>query len=146
MDTPRPRPKVVWSKILTSITLLKEEKTLTSITSASKKSLQRPLKTRSENRLGAVSETRRHHSEEISQTQTKPSWSHQDCLKFQPKNHSFPGSFVSIPEIQARNKVLKHCGLPDEEYLVLFTPNYKDAMMLVGESYPFFRGNFCMTN
>ncbi|KAH7578575.1 hypothetical protein JRO89_XS01G0400800 [Xanthoceras sorbifolium] len=61
------------------------------------------------------------------------------------KKSSFPGSFISIPEIQARNKVLKHCGLADEEYLVLFTPNYKDAMMLVGESYPFFRGNFYMT-
>ncbi|KAE9453633.1 hypothetical protein C3L33_14460, partial [Rhododendron williamsianum] len=61
------------------------------------------------------------------------------------KKSSFPGSFISIPEIQARNKVLKHCGLPDEEYLVLFTSTYKDAMMLVGESYPFFRGNFYMT-
>ncbi|OWM90596.1 uncharacterized protein LOC116189007 [Punica granatum] len=59
---------------------------------------------------------------------------------------SFPGSFISIPEIQARNKVLKHCGLPvDDDYLVLFAPSYKDAMMLVGESYPFFRGNFYMT-
>ncbi|CAK9170279.1 unnamed protein product [Ilex paraguariensis] len=61
------------------------------------------------------------------------------------KKSSFLGSFISIPEIQARNKVLNHCGLPDEEYLVLFTQNYKDAMMLVGESYPFFRGNFYMT-
>ncbi|XVF11518.1 hypothetical protein REPUB_Repub08aG0034900 [Reevesia pubescens] len=61
------------------------------------------------------------------------------------KKSSFPGSFISIPEIQARNKVLKHCGLPDDDYLVLFTPNYKDAMMLVGESYPFFRGNFYMS-
>ncbi|KAF9602247.1 hypothetical protein IFM89_025957 [Coptis chinensis] len=58
---------------------------------------------------------------------------------------SFPGTFISIPEIQARNKVLKHCGLTEDEYLVLFTPNYKDAMMLVGESYPFFRGNFYLT-
>lgn len=61
------------------------------------------------------------------------------------KKSSFPGSFISIPEIQAQHKVLRHCGLPDDEYLVLFTPNYKDAMMLVGESYPFFRGNFYMT-
>lgn len=61
------------------------------------------------------------------------------------KKSSFLGSFVSIPEIQARNKVLKHCGLPDEDYLVLFTQQYKDAMMLVGESYPFFRGNFYLT-
>lgn len=61
------------------------------------------------------------------------------------KKSSYLGSFISIPEIQARNKVLKHCGLPDEEYLVLFTSSYRDAMMLVGESYPFFRGNFYMT-
>ncbi|KAK1363260.1 hypothetical protein POM88_038821 [Heracleum sosnowskyi] len=53
--------------------------------------------------------------------------------------------FISIPEIQARNKVLKQCGLPDEEYLVIFTLNYKNAMMLVGESYPFFRANYYMT-
>ncbi|CAN1175259.1 hypothetical protein LINPERPRIM_LOCUS30739 [Linum perenne] len=58
---------------------------------------------------------------------------------------SFPGSFISIPEIQAQNKVLRHCGLPDDEYLVLFTPSYKDAMMLIGESYPFYRGNFYMS-
>lgn len=62
------------------------------------------------------------------------------------KKSSFPGSFISIPEIQARNKVLKHCGLSDDEYLVLFTPNYQDTMKLVGESYPFFRGNYYMTS
>ncbi|XP_020213327.1 uncharacterized protein LOC109797636 [Cajanus cajan] len=61
------------------------------------------------------------------------------------KKSSFPGSFISIPEIQARNKVLRHYGLPDAEYLVLFTPSYKDAMMLVGESYPFVKGNYYMT-
>ncbi|XP_071731772.1 uncharacterized protein [Rutidosis leptorrhynchoides] len=61
------------------------------------------------------------------------------------KKSSYLGSFISIPEIQARNKVLKHCGLPDEEYLVLFTSSYRDAMMLVGESYPFFKGNYYMT-
>nr|XP_043618154.1 uncharacterized protein LOC122589889 [Erigeron canadensis] len=61
------------------------------------------------------------------------------------KKSSYLGSFISIPEIQARNKVLKQCGLPDEEYLVLFTSSYRDAMMLVGESYPFFRGNYYMT-
>ncbi|KAI3765996.1 hypothetical protein L2E82_16043 [Cichorium intybus] len=61
------------------------------------------------------------------------------------KKSSYLGSFISIPEIQARNKVLNHCGLPENEYLVLFTSSYRDAMMLVGESYPFFRGNFYMT-
>lgn len=48
------------------------------------------------------------------------------------KKSSFPGSFISIPEIQARNRVLRHCGLTDDEYLVLFAPTPRDAMMLVG--------------
>ncbi|KAJ1386193.1 Pyridoxal phosphate-dependent transferase, major domain [Sesbania bispinosa] len=61
------------------------------------------------------------------------------------RKSSFPGSFISIPEIQARNKVLQHYGLPDDDYLVLFTPSYKDAMMMVGESYPFVKGNYYMT-
>ncbi|KAK9278632.1 hypothetical protein L1049_028205 [Liquidambar formosana] len=78
---------------------------------------------------------------DLDKTQLEPS----RLLDILTKKSSFPGSFISIPEIQARNKVLKHCGLHDDEYLVLFTPNSKDAMMLVGESYPFFRGNFYMT-
>ncbi|KAJ4825127.1 hypothetical protein Tsubulata_041332 [Turnera subulata] len=78
---------------------------------------------------------------DLDRTQLEPS----RLLDILTKKSSFPGSFISIPEIQARNKVLKHCGLPDEQYLVLFTPTYKDAMMLVGESYPFFRGNFYLT-
>ncbi|KAF5449329.1 hypothetical protein F2P56_029790 [Juglans regia] len=61
------------------------------------------------------------------------------------KKSSFQGSFISIPEIQARNRALDHCGLSEKDYLVLFMPNYKDAMMMIGESYPFFRGNFYMT-
>ncbi|XP_059657409.1 uncharacterized protein LOC132303965 isoform X2 [Cornus florida] len=78
---------------------------------------------------------------DLDKTQLEPS----RLLDILTKKSTFQGSFISIPEIQARNKVLKHCGLPDEDYLVLFTPSYKDAMMLVGESYPFFRGNFYMT-
>lgn len=78
---------------------------------------------------------------DLDKTQLEPS----RLLDILTKKSSFPGSFISIPEIQARNKVLKHCGIPEEEYLVLFTPNCKDAMMLVGESYPFFRGNFYMS-
>ncbi|KAK8310290.1 hypothetical protein V6Z11_D02G176300 [Gossypium hirsutum] len=58
---------------------------------------------------------------------------------------STSGNFVSIPEIQAQNRALKHCGLSEDEYLVLFMPNYKDAMMLIGESYPFFKGNYYLT-
>ncbi|KAH7515485.1 hypothetical protein FEM48_Zijuj10G0031400 [Ziziphus jujuba var. spinosa] len=61
------------------------------------------------------------------------------------KKCSFQGNFVSIPEVQARNRALKHCGLAQEDYLVLFMANYKDAMMMIGESYPFFKGNFYMT-
>ncbi|OIW00265.1 hypothetical protein TanjilG_27516 [Lupinus angustifolius] len=78
---------------------------------------------------------------EMDRTQLEPSRL-QDILN---KKSSFPGSFISIPEIQAHNKVLKQFGLPDDEYLVLFTTSYKDAMMLVGESYPFVKGNYYMT-
>ncbi|XP_051115875.1 uncharacterized protein LOC127241037 [Andrographis paniculata] len=78
---------------------------------------------------------------DLENTQLEPS----RLLSILTKKSSFLGSFISIPEIQARNKVLKHCGLPDEEYLVLFTQSYKDAMMLVGESYPFFKGNYYLT-
>ena len=76
------------------------------------------------------------HLEAIIPTWIGPNWSLQDCLIFSP---------ISIPEIQAGNKVLKHCGLTDNNYLVLFTPSYLDAMKLVGESYPFFKGNFYLT-
>ncbi|KAF5741169.1 hypothetical protein HS088_TW10G00164 [Tripterygium wilfordii] len=58
---------------------------------------------------------------------------------------SFRGNFMSIPEIQAQNRALKHCGLSETEYLVLFMPCYKDAMIMIGEGYPFFRGNYYMT-
>ncbi|KAF3950355.1 hypothetical protein CMV_023881, partial [Castanea mollissima] len=70
---------------------------------------------------------------------------HSRLLDILTKKSTFPGSFISIPEIQAGNKVLKHCGLTDDEYLVLFTPSYQDAMKLVGESYPFFKGNLYLT-
>ncbi|PON72131.1 Pyridoxal phosphate-dependent transferase, major region, subdomain [Trema orientale] len=78
---------------------------------------------------------------ELDRTQLEPS----RLLDILTTKSSFPGSFISIPEIQARNKVLKHCGLPDNEYLVLFTPDYVVSMKLVGESYPFFKGNTYMT-
>ncbi|KAJ7557103.1 hypothetical protein O6H91_05G111500 [Diphasiastrum complanatum] len=54
-------------------------------------------------------------------------------------------SSISIPEIHARNRVLKHCGVSEEDYLVVFTTGMREAMMLVGESYPFFRYNYYMT-
>ena len=78
---------------------------------------------------------------DLDKTQLEPS----RLLDILTKKSSFPGSFISIPEIQARNRVLRHCGLSEEDYLVLFVPSYKDAMMLVGESYPFFRYNYYMT-
>ncbi|KAH7570504.1 hypothetical protein JRO89_XS05G0120800 [Xanthoceras sorbifolium] len=61
------------------------------------------------------------------------------------KKTSFQGNFISIPEIQARNRALKHCGLSEDDYLVLFMTNYKEAMLMIGESYPFFRGNYYLT-
>ncbi|OAY32350.1 uncharacterized protein LOC110629662 [Manihot esculenta] len=61
------------------------------------------------------------------------------------KKTSFEGNFISIPEIQAQNRALKNCGLSEEDYLVIFMPNYKDAMLMIGESYPFFKGNYYMT-
>ena len=78
---------------------------------------------------------------DLDRTQLEPS----RLLEILTKKSSFPGNFISIPEIQARNRVLQHCGLSEGEYLVLFAPNYKDAMAMIGESYPFFRGNFYMT-
>ncbi|TQD74988.1 hypothetical protein C1H46_039480 [Malus baccata] len=44
---------------------------------------------------------------DLDRTQLEPS----RLLDILTKKCSFPGSFISIPEIQARNKVLKHCGL-----------------------------------
>ncbi|KAF5952812.1 hypothetical protein HYC85_010756 [Camellia sinensis] len=61
------------------------------------------------------------------------------------KKSSFQGNFMSIPEIQVRNRALQQCGLNEDEYLVIFTPTLKEAMMMIGESYPFFRGNYYMT-
>ncbi|RWR79995.1 hypothetical protein CKAN_00860000 [Cinnamomum micranthum f. kanehirae] len=54
-------------------------------------------------------------------------------------------SFKSVPEILAQNHILKQFELTEDEYLVIFTPSYKDAMMLVGESYPFDKHSCYMT-
>ncbi|XVF02763.1 hypothetical protein REPUB_Repub04eG0202000 [Reevesia pubescens] len=78
---------------------------------------------------------------DLDNTQLEPS----RLLDILNRKTSFQGNFISIPEIQAQNRALKHCGLSENEYLVLFMPNYKDAMMLIGESYPFFRGNYYLT-
>ncbi|PRQ39892.1 putative molybdenum cofactor sulfurtransferase [Rosa chinensis] len=78
---------------------------------------------------------------DLDRTQMEPS----KLLDILTKKSSFQGTFVSIPEVQARNRALKHCGLPEEDYLVLFMANYKDAMVMIGESYPFYKGNYYMT-
>ncbi|KVI05709.1 uncharacterized protein LOC112525792 [Cynara cardunculus var. scolymus] len=74
-------------------------------------------------------------------TQLEPS----KLLEILNKKSSFQGNFMSIPEIQVRNKALQNCGLQEDEYLVLFTPTFKEAMVMIGESYPFFRGNYYMS-
>ncbi|KAF5746435.1 hypothetical protein HS088_TW06G00606 [Tripterygium wilfordii] len=80
-------------------------------------------------------------SSDLDKTQLEPS----RLLDILTKKTSFRGNFMSIPEIQAQNRALKHCGLNETEYVVLFMPCYKDAMVMTGESYPFFRGNYYMT-
>lgn len=78
---------------------------------------------------------------DMCQIQLEPS----KLLDILAKKASFHGNFISIPEIQARNRALSNCGLAEEDYLVIFTSGIREAMMLVGESYPFFRGNYYMT-
>ncbi|KAL5552609.1 hypothetical protein UlMin_040010 [Ulmus minor] len=77
----------------------------------------------------------------LNKTQLEPS----RLLDILTKKSSFKGNFLSIPEVQARNRALKHFGLAEEDYMVLFMANYKDAMTMIGESYPFFKGNFYMS-
>ncbi|KAK1259717.1 hypothetical protein QJS04_geneDACA015464 [Acorus gramineus] len=77
----------------------------------------------------------------LENTQLSPS----RLLDILAKKTSYSGTFLSIPEIQARNRVLTHCGLTEREYLVFFVPSHDDAMRLIGESYPFFKHNFYMT-
>lgn len=83
------------------------------------------------------------HSDTIPKVQLEPS----KLVDALAKKSSSPSamSFVSIPEIQARNRALHSCGVTEAEYLVVFTPSVREAMMMVGESYPFFRGNYYMT-
>jgi hypothetical protein len=49
---------------------------------------------------------------DLDKTQLEPS----RLLDILTKKSSFQGSFISIPEIQARNRALKHCGLSEEDY------------------------------
>lgn len=52
---------------------------------------------------------------------------------------------ISVPEMHARNRVLKHCCVTDDDYIVVFTTGIKEAMMLVGESYPFLKNTIYMS-
>ncbi|CAN4123943.1 unnamed protein product [Withania somnifera] len=78
---------------------------------------------------------------ELGKIQLEPS----RLLDIITKKTSYQGNFISIPEIQVRNRALQQCGLSEEEYLVVFTLTLKEAMMMIGECYPFFRGNYYMT-
>ncbi|GFY99972.1 hypothetical protein Acr_13g0013720 [Actinidia rufa] len=78
---------------------------------------------------------------DLDKTQLEPS----KMLDVLTKKSSFQGNFISIPEIQVRNRAFQLCGLTDDEYLVVFANTFKESMMMVGESYPFFRGNYYMT-
>ncbi|CAA2965286.1 uncharacterized protein LOC111382095 [Olea europaea subsp. europaea] len=78
---------------------------------------------------------------DMGKIQLKPS----KLLDILAKKTSSQGNFISIPEIQVRNRALQNCGLTEEDYLVLFTHTSKEAMMMIGESYPFFRGNYYLT-
>ncbi|KAL9663631.1 hypothetical protein QQ045_019022 [Rhodiola kirilowii] len=61
------------------------------------------------------------------------------------RKSSFSGNFISIPEIQAQNRALRNCGLTAEHYAVVFVPSLDSAMTMIGESYPFFKGNSYLT-
>ncbi|KAF8040903.1 hypothetical protein BT93_B2967 [Corymbia citriodora subsp. variegata] len=78
---------------------------------------------------------------DLDRTQLEPS----RLLDILTKKSSPQANFISIPEIQARNRALKHCGLTEDDYLVLFAPSYRDAMAMIGESYPFARGSYYLT-
>ncbi|XP_030449281.1 uncharacterized protein LOC115671782 [Syzygium oleosum] len=78
---------------------------------------------------------------DLDRTQLEPS----RLLDILTKKSSPQANFISIPEIQARNRALRHCGLTEEDYLVLFAPSYRDAMVMIGESYPFARGSYYLT-
>lgn len=78
---------------------------------------------------------------DLDRTQLEPS----RLLDILATKSSPQANFISIPEIQARNRALKHCGLTEDEYLVVFAPSYRDAMVMIGESYPFARGSYYLT-
>lgn len=78
---------------------------------------------------------------DLDQTRLQPS----RLLEMLTKKSSPQGNFVSIPEIQARSRALRRFGLKEDEYVVLFVTNCKDALIMIGESYPFCKGSYYMT-
>lgn len=52
---------------------------------------------------------------------------------------------ISVPEMHARNRVFKHCGVTDDDYIAVFMTGVKEAMLLVGESYPFQKYTYYMS-
>lgn len=52
---------------------------------------------------------------------------------------------MSVHEIIARNRVLKKCGVDAAEYHVVFCASGQEALLLVGEAYPFHKHNVYLT-
>eukprot|EP00250_Pteridium_aquilinum_P034774 c8079_g1_i1 orf=241-1242(+) len=61
------------------------------------------------------------------------------------KRAYLPDISISVPEMHARNRVLKYCGVTDDDYLVVFATAVQEAMRMVGEGYPFLRYNCYMS-
>ncbi|MCO5547597.1 hypothetical protein L7F22_001048 [Adiantum nelumboides] len=61
------------------------------------------------------------------------------------KRALLPDTSISVPEMAARNRVLKFCGVSDDDYLVVFATSVQEAMRMVGEAYPFFKSNCYMS-
>lgn len=56
-----------------------------------------------------------------------------------------PDTSISVPEMHARNRVLKLCSVTNDDYLVVFAKEVQEALRMVGEGYPFFKSNCYMS-
>lgn len=81
-------------------------------------------------------------SSELRKTQLEETSRLQEMLM---KRAHMPDTSISVPEMHARNRVLKYCGVTDDDYIVVFATTIKEAMRMVGESYPFLRYNCYMS-
>ncbi|GFY99964.1 hypothetical protein Acr_13g0013640 [Actinidia rufa] len=141
-----PKSPIQNSRPTSMVVKSKNPKTLTSTPSVSTKRHPRPRPKKSpkhspKNRDSLSSPSFGNNVSDLDKTQLEPS----KMLDVLTKKSSFQGNFISIPEIQVRNRAFQLCGLTDDEYLVVFANTFKESMMMVGESYPFFRGNYYMT-